>query len=99
MLITGWSMTAYEALVLGVPVIAINPRSIFNYKNRYPDDSVPVAASLSELNGLYSDICSPNHLNQFVDERNKFLIWNNTYADNRSAYRVAQIIKKTLNES
>ena len=96
LMITGWSMTAYEALALGVPVIAINPNNIFNYKNRYPEDSVPVAVSLNELNGFYSEIGSLDQIYQFIAKRKKFIEWNNTYTDGKSAHRIAKTITNTL---
>jgi hypothetical protein len=97
LLITGWSMTSYQALAMGVPVISINPDNIFDYSQSFTKNGIPVVNRIEQFIQKYDHFTSINGLNDFAKERIEFLKEINTFPDGKSAVRLANLIRDILN--
>jgi hypothetical protein len=97
--ITGWSMTSYQAVAMGVPVIAINPDNIFDYSKRFTNIGIPVASDIDQFTHHYRRFTSAEGLRAFARERTEFLCEINTYSDGKSAARVAGLIRDVVNDT
>jgi spore coat polysaccharide biosynthesis predicted glycosyltransferase SpsG len=97
LLITGWSMTSYQALALGVPVISINPDNIFDYSQSFTKKGIPVVNKIEKFIQKYDHFTSINGLNDFAKERIEFLKEINTFSDGKSAVRLANLVRDILN--
>lgn len=92
-LLTAWSMTSYQAVARGVPVIALNPENMFDYSNRFPGKCVAQVRNVLELKNsvIYYNTNVGN--TAFKKERKSFLKIINTYDDSQSSKRIADLIK------
>jgi len=92
-LLTAWSMTSYQTVALGVPVISLNPNNVFDYSKRFPGKCIPQVSNQEELQEAIQFLLSQKGHQNFISERKNFLKIINTYDDGQSSKRIAKLIK------
>jgi hypothetical protein len=96
LLITGWSMSGYESIIKGIPVILGNPGNKMDFSYLNPDNMLPVASSLSVFSEEIKKLMQPNGYHEFLKERTKFLKKINTYDEPLSAEKIVESIRKDI---
>jgi hypothetical protein len=91
-LLTGWSMTSYQAVALGIPAIALNPDGIFDYSMRFPSKGIEIVSTVEELVDTFNYLISNKGFECFKKDRSAFLKVINTFDDGNSSKRLADLI-------
>lgn len=91
-MLTAWSMTSYQSVALGVPVISLNPDNLFDYSKRFPGQCIPQVSNLLKLQNAIKFITSREGYAHFITERKSLLKIINTSDDGQSSMRIANLI-------
>ncbi|HPQ27840.1 MAG TPA: CDP-glycerol glycerophosphotransferase family protein [Desulfobacteraceae bacterium] len=93
LLITGYSGTSYQAVARGVPVIALDTGDLYDYGKFFPGDGVIVVKSFEEMTKAFDKLTSLEGFKDFINKRSSFLKIINTFDDNQSGKRLAELIR------
>jgi len=96
-ILTAWSMTSYQAIALGVPVISLNPDNLFEYSKFFPGKCIPQVSNNEELHEAIQYFSSQGGHTNFIQERKDFLKVINTHDDGQCSKRIADLIINLAN--
>ena len=91
-LVTAWSMTAFESAIKGVPVVFGNPNFGKDLTTINSSNILPVADTAEVLENNIRLLTQKGGYQNFLDIRNNFLIKINTINTPTSAQTIAKII-------